>query len=98
MLRQKAGVVQFTKTIAAQYAPKIRANVVSPGAVRTQRMIDGFLRGKTDVQIDAFVSRYACKRLAEPEEVANLIVFLLSTDASYLNGRNYVADGGRSYY
>lgn len=93
----KAGVIQFTKTIAAQLAPAIRANCVSPGAVRTQRMLDGFLADKTDAQIDAFVGRYACKRLGEPEEVAALILFLLSNEASYISGCNYVADGGRAY-
>lgn len=92
----KAGVVQFTKMIAAQ-APTIRANSVCPGAVRTQRMVDGFLANKSEAQIAAFVGRYACNRLAEPDEVANLILFLLSSEASYLTGCNYVADGGRSY-
>ncbi|TWB87821.1 NAD(P)-dependent dehydrogenase (short-subunit alcohol dehydrogenase family) [Bradyrhizobium macuxiense] len=93
----KAGVVQFTKMIAVQLAPTIRANSVSPGAVRTQRMIDGFLANKSEEQIAAFVGRYACNRLAEPDEVASLILFLLSSEASYLTGCNYIADGGRSY-
>lgn len=94
----KAGVIQFTKTIAAQLAPGIRANSVCPGAVRTQGMMDGFLAGKTQAEIDAFVGRYACRRLAEPDEIAGLILFLLSAEASYLTGCNYVADGGRSYH
>lgn len=93
----KAGVIQFTKNLAAQLAPGIRANVVSPGAVRTQRMLDNYISKRTDKELEIFLGRYALKRMAEPEEIAGAIVFLLSHEAGYITGSNYVADGGRAY-
>jgi len=93
----KAGVIQFTKNLASQLAPDIRANIVSPGAVRTQRMVDNFLAKRSEAEVDAFVARYAQKRLSEPEEIAATIVFLLSDQASCITGSNVVADGGRVF-
>ncbi len=93
----KAGVIQFTKNLAAQLAPGIRANVVSPGAVATERMLDNYMGSRTEAQAKAFLDRYAQKRLADPDEIAAPIVFLLSDAASYITGSNYVADGGRVY-
>jgi NAD(P)-dependent dehydrogenase (short-subunit alcohol dehydrogenase family) len=94
----KAAVIQFTMNLAAQLAPHVRANVVSPGAIRTQRLHDVFLSKRTPDQVGFFLSRYALNRLAEPDEIAALIAFLLSDDAAYITGSNFVADGGRAYY
>lgn len=93
----KAGVIQFTKNLAAQLAPDIRANVVSPGAVATERMLDNFIASRSEAQVAAFVGRYAQNRLTEPHEIAATILFLLSHEASCITGSNYVADGGRAY-
>lgn len=93
----KAGVIQFTKNLAAQLAPEVRANVVSPGAVATERMLDNYMASRTEAQARAFLDRYAQKRLADPDEIAAPILFLLSDAASYITGSNYVADGGRVY-
>ncbi|GGI25717.1 short-chain dehydrogenase [Bradyrhizobium guangdongense] len=92
----KAGVIQFTKTLAAQLAPDIRVNCVCPGAVDTE-MMDRFLAGKSASQQDAFLARYALRRLAIPLEIANLLLFLVSSEAQYITGSNYVCDGGRAY-
>lgn len=92
----KAGLIQFTRTIAAQLAPDIRANSVCPGVVDTP-MTASFLSDKTDAQRQAFLARYAVGRMAAPRQIAEVIVFLLSSAASNVYGSNYVVDGGRSY-
>lgn len=92
----KAGVIQLSHTLAAQAATTVRVNCLCPGAVDTD-MTRGFLHDKSEGEIAAFRARYACRRLAEPEEIAGLIGFLLSDEASYITGSNFVADGGRSY-
>lgn len=92
----KAGVVQLSQVLAAQEAPGVRVNCVCPGAVDTD-MTRSFLAEKTDAERIAFTARYACKRMALPDEIASLIVFLLSDEASYITGSNFIADGGRAY-
>lgn len=84
----KGGVISFTRALAAEVAPKIRANTVCPGMVDTP-MAEGFR---------ANVGNYALKRLADPEEVANAILFLTSDESSYITGSALAVDGGRSFH
>jgi NAD(P)-dependent dehydrogenase (short-subunit alcohol dehydrogenase family) len=84
----KGGVVNLTRALAAELAPKIRANCVCPGMVDTP-MADGFR---------ANVGNYALKRVADPQEIARVVLFLTSADASYVTGATLAADGGRSYH
>jgi len=84
----KGGVVNLTRAMAAELAPSIRVNTVCPGMVDTP-MADGF---RTNV------GNYALKRIADPAEIANVILFLASVDASYVTGATLAADGGRSYH
>lgn len=84
----KGGVVNLTRALAAELAPRIRANSVCPGMVDTP-MADGFR---------ANVGNYALKRLAAPEEIARAILFLTSADSSYVTGAALAADGGRSFH
>ena len=84
----KGGVIALTRVLAAELAPKIRANSVCPGMVDTP-MADGY-RANT--------ANYALQRLAEPEEIARVILFLTSTESSYVTGAALAADGGRSFH
>jgi NAD(P)-dependent dehydrogenase (short-subunit alcohol dehydrogenase family) len=84
----KGGVVNLTRALAAELAPRIRANCVCPGMVDTP-MADGFR---------ANVGNYALKRVANPQEIARVVLFLTSADASYVTGATLAADGGRSYH
>jgi NAD(P)-dependent dehydrogenase (short-subunit alcohol dehydrogenase family) len=84
----KGGVINLTRALAAELAPKIRANTVCPGMVDTP-MADGFR---------ANVSNYALKRVAAPEEIARVVAFLTSEDSSYVTGATLAADGGRSFH
>ena len=84
----KGGVVNLGRAMAAELAPAIRVNTVCPGMVDTP-MAEGF---------HANVGNYALKRLAQPVEIARVILFLTSADGSYVTGATLAADGGRSYH
>lgn len=84
----KGGVVNLARAFAAEFAPEIRANCVCPGLVDTP-MADG-VRGN--------FGNYALGRLATAEELANVLLFLTSDEASYVTGAVWAADGGRSYH
>jgi meso-butanediol dehydrogenase/(S,S)-butanediol dehydrogenase/diacetyl reductase len=88
----KAGVVNLTRVVAIEYAPHgIRCNCVCPGAIDTPLLqrsfsIPGFA--------DATRAAIPMGRLGRPEEMANVVLFLASDLASYVNGAAFVADGG----
>ena len=91
----KAGLLQFSRTIAAELAPSIRVNSICPGAVDTP-MTNCFL-DVPGADRDAFISRYKLGRLADAAEIAAVAAFLLSSEASSVIGSTIVADGGRAY-
>ena len=86
----KAATALLTKAWAAEYGPHgVRVNAVSPGPTRTpgtEAMGDGFTQ---------IVGTIPLGRAAEPDEIAQAIVFLASDRASYLNGAVVPVDGGR---
>jgi NAD(P)-dependent dehydrogenase (short-subunit alcohol dehydrogenase family) len=86
----KAGVAQLTRCMAADYgAAGIRVNSVCPGYIKTP-MVD-MLAGEMETQ---FINMHLLKRAGQPEEVAAVIRFLLSDEASYVTGANIPVDGG----
>jgi cyclopentanol dehydrogenase len=86
----KGAVRLLTKAAAVQYGPEnIRVNSVHPGLISTQ-MIDIIPKE----QREAFTSMVPMRREGRPEEVANLVLFLASDDASYISGAEFVIDGG----
>jgi NAD(P)-dependent dehydrogenase (short-subunit alcohol dehydrogenase family) len=89
----KAGIEGLTRTLAVEWAPEsIRVNAVGPGYTRTA-LTDTLIReGKLDVS--PLVARTPMGRLAEPEEIAAAINFLVSPDASYITGQSLLVDGG----
>jgi 2,3-dihydro-2,3-dihydroxybenzoate dehydrogenase len=91
----KRAVLSLSQTWAMELAPRIRVNVVCPGAVDTP-MLQNANRAKTTNQLTGDL--YALKRIARPEEVATAIAFLLGSDASYVTGIILPVDGGRTYY
>jgi NAD(P)-dependent dehydrogenase (short-subunit alcohol dehydrogenase family) len=83
----KAGVENFTKSIALEYADKnIRAVTICPGTVETALM-DKLMFGMISKKVPM-------KRLGQPKEVAALVEFLMSDDAGYITGSSVLIDGG----
>lgn len=91
----KAAILQFTRVSAVDLAPDIRVNAYCPGTVDTA-MIDRLLEGAGDrAAIEkTMTATHLIPRMGEPEDVANLIAFLASTDASWITGASYTIDGG----
>ncbi|KZL35586.1 SDR family NAD(P)-dependent oxidoreductase [Secundilactobacillus collinoides] len=86
----KAGVANYTKSQAVTYATRgIRFNAVAPGYVNTP-----LLKTLPKETTDAMVGKMPIGRLAEPEEIANVIVFLSSVKASFVTGAVVSVDGG----
>ncbi len=88
----KAGVIAFSKALALELAERgIRVNVVAPGLTDTP-----MLRGiaGTEEKLKEFAKLVPLKRIASPDEVAELIHFLASEKASYITGAVFVVDGG----
>ena len=84
----KGGVVNLTRALAAELAPSIRVNSVCPGMVDTP-MTAGLERD---------LDRYALGRIAEPLEIAQAILFLTSTESSFVTGAALAIDGGRTFH
>jgi meso-butanediol dehydrogenase/(S,S)-butanediol dehydrogenase/diacetyl reductase len=97
----KAGLVMLAQTIANDYGPRgVRANAVCPGWVRTPMADDDMdtlarERGVTRAEAyDLTHEHVPLRRPAEPDEIADVIAFLLSDAASYINGASLPVDGG----
>jgi len=87
----KFAVRGMTKAAALDFAAdNIRVNSVHPGLIQTPMAADE----ETSKVINALIAKVPLKRLAQPEEVTNLVLFLASDEASYCNASEYVIDGG----
>ena len=92
----KAAVVGLTKSVAADYVQRgIRCNAIAPGTVDTPSL--GERIGAFDDPVEGrkmFIARQPMGRLAKPEEIAPLVVFLASEEAAFVTGNVYACDGG----
>ena len=88
----KAGVIAFTRAIAAELAPQIRVNAILPGAVETP-LFEGMVADTA--ARESLVKRYAMKRVGRPEEIANAILFMTSEKSSFMTGSRMLVDGGQ---
>ena len=94
----KAGVDQLTRCAALELAvKKIRVNAVNPGVVRTQVHRRGGMGEEASTTfLEHSRTTHPLGRVGEPEEVADLILFLASESAAWITGATYSIDGGRA--
>ena len=86
----KAGVIELSRSMALELAPKVRVNSVCPGFILTPMQEAEY----TPEMMRDFESKVPLKRLGHPEEVAALFAFLASDDAAFITGHYFVIDGG----
>ncbi|RFS81217.1 SDR family oxidoreductase [Actinomadura spongiicola] len=87
----KAAVQSLTRTLAAELGPEgIRVNSVSPGYIDTPMYRDAVPADEAD----AIRAQIASGRIGTAEEVADVVAFLASADAAYVNGQDLIVDGG----
>ncbi|MFC1910244.1 SDR family NAD(P)-dependent oxidoreductase [Chloroflexota bacterium] len=87
----KGGIIALTEALALELTPKgINVNAICPGAIDTD-MVQGV---KKSGQIEQVLLRIPKGRLGQPEDIANLVVFLASDDSDYISGAAIVIDGG----
>ncbi len=84
----KAALVKFTRLCALNYAGNVRVNAICPGIVDTEIF--------TNRDFSRFDGKIPLGRLAMPEEIARVVLFLVSEDASYITGAVIPVDGGAS--
>ena len=87
----KAAMISFTESLSKDLAMfKIRVNCIAPGLVDTKMMTNS-----TPLKVlDNLILNNSTKRVGKPEEIANLIYFLISEESSYINGQTIRIDGG----
>ncbi len=88
----KAGVIELTKSMALELAPKIRVCAVAPGYVLTPMQRAEY----TDEMLDQVNRKIPLRRHAKPEEIAALFAYLASDDAAYATGQVFTMDGGET--
>lgn len=89
----KGAIEGFAKSMAAEYAPKVRVNVIAPSLVDTplaSRLLNN------DKKREAMDERHPLKRVGTPEDIANSAVFLLSDKSTWITGQVIGVDGGLS--
>ena len=89
----KGGVLSLTRQLGVEYASKgVRVNSVSPGTIATP-LVAGILE-RAGTTREAAGQAYPMRRIGEPSEVAKVVLFLASDDASFITAENITVDGG----
>ncbi|MCF2208600.1 SDR family oxidoreductase, partial [Halobacterium salinarum] len=98
----RRGVVGLAKTVAREWAPDVRANVVQPGPHETARIEElvsaAVARGEADsyeAGLAGWSEEVPLDRLGEPSELGDVVAFLASDRASFVTGASVPVDGGR---
>jgi meso-butanediol dehydrogenase/(S,S)-butanediol dehydrogenase/diacetyl reductase len=92
----KAGVVALTASAALEYGPSIRVNAVAPGMIRT-KLTQPLLELLPDAE-EHYRAMTPVDRVGEPEDVADVVVFLSSDLARFVTGQTIVVDGGMTLH
>lgn len=89
----KGAIEGFSKALAAEYAPKIRVNVIAPSLTNTP-LADKFLN--TEEKMEKSALRHPLKRVGTADDMAQITEFLLSDKSSWISGQTFHVDGGMS--
>lgn len=97
-MTSKGAILSMTYSVALDYIDSgIRCNAISPGRVHTP-FVDGFIArnypGQEEVMFEKLSKDHPIGRMAKPEEIANLALYLCSDEAAYVTGSNHSIDGG----
>jgi NAD(P)-dependent dehydrogenase (short-subunit alcohol dehydrogenase family) len=94
----KAAMIALTKTLALEHAPKVRCNVVAPGAVDTAFLRGGTGRsdeaGQATIDVAAYGAMVPLKRIAVADDIVGPILFLLGPGSRYMTGQSLWVNGG----
>ena len=89
----KGAIEGFARSLAAEYAPIIRVNVIAPSLTNTP-MAERFLNN--DIKKEKVSDKHPLKRFGDPKDVANISAFLLEDKSSWITGQTFGVDGGMS--
>jgi NAD(P)-dependent dehydrogenase (short-subunit alcohol dehydrogenase family) len=89
----KGAIEGLAKSLAAEFSPKIRVNVIAPSLVNTP-LANRFLNN--DIKIEKSANRHPLKRIGSASDIANLIDYLISDKSSWITGQIIAVDGGLS--
>jgi 2-hydroxycyclohexanecarboxyl-CoA dehydrogenase len=92
----KAGVMALTASAALEYGPAIRVNAVAPGMIRTN-LTKPLLDGLPD-EVERYRRTTPIGRVGDPEDIADVVVFLCSDLARFITGQTLVVDGGMTLH
>lgn len=87
----KGGIVGLTRAMALSLAPHVRVNAIAPGLIGTE-----MAKAIPDDVLDKMIRAIPMERMGTPEEIANVVWFLLTPLSSYITGHVVVVGGGRS--
>ncbi len=90
----KAGILGLSRAMAVDHAPEIRSNAVCPGTVDTPMLAAAIEGLNQEALLQECRNMHLLKRIGQPQEIAQLVVFLLSDLASFITGQAIRIDGG----
>jgi 2-keto-3-deoxy-L-fuconate dehydrogenase len=93
----KGAVIALTRQIALDYAGRLRVNCICPGTVDTpfvEAYLEKFHRHEKDAVREQLKARHPMGRLARPDEIANMVLYLCSPEAEFVTGSILTIDGG----
>ncbi len=92
----KAAVINLTKRLAYKLGPyNINVNAIAPGLIRTEILSVGRSKEEVEKLLEEVAKLTALRRTGEPQDIANVALFLASDESNFITGQLIVADGGR---